>query len=185
MTDAQKTQYLIKYLAQRVASLMRSHPTQNREWGSAIYRTPNGFGFTPLTPTTTHTANVAWGSLPQSNGQTDWGSVVALVHSHPRLNLNPQNGQDNWTYYDPADPSYLLRPWGGDWLSYTSLQSNMGSSPNAATLAMFILGYTEVGGVGRLSLRQYNSSHNPGGGAQTPTATPEEAELAPPCNEFL
>jgi hypothetical protein len=186
LSDSQKIDYVVRYVVQEVADLIRVQSVQNREWGSVIYRRADGsFGFTPLTPTTTHQANVAWGSLPQVVGQIDWSSAVALIHSHPRLNIEPVSGQDNWDYYLQTDPSYLLRPWAGDWLSYTGLVSNMGASPNAANVALFLLGYTETNTLGRLALHGYSGSDNPGGGGQTPTVSPEISGLQPPCNENI
>lgn len=116
LSDADKEKYLIRYLSQKIADLIRNNPVQNREWGSAIWQDANGnFHFTSFIPTMTPQAQINWNDLPQINGQPDWSRVRGFIHSHPQLNLplDPITGGEE-NYYDTTDPSYLLRPWDGD-----------------------------------------------------------------------
>ena len=185
LTDEQKEAYLIQYLAQRIAALIRAQPQQNREWGSAIYRDYGGnYRFTPLAPATDHRANVDYSGMPQVNGHPDYALIVRLLHSHPRLNLPLDGNGQETDYYAANDPTRLLRPWSGDWAAFTGLQTSMGSTPNAANLLMFILGYTQnAAGAGQLTLHSYTAADQPAGGGDSQTSTPSIPELEPPCNE--
>lgn len=185
LTDEQKEAYLIQYLAQRIAALIRAQPQQNREWGSAINRDYGGnYRFTPLTPAIDHRANIDYSGMPQVNGYPDYALIVGLLHSHPRINLDSNGSGLEVDYWDASDPTRLLRPWSGDWSAYSGLQTSMGSTPNAANLMMFILGYTQnAGGGGQLTLHSYSASDRPAGGGDSPTSNPTIPELEPPCNE--
>ena len=183
MTDAQKTNYLMRFLAQEIAYAMSQRPVQSMEYGSAIWRDDNGdYHFTSLIDTPDHRARINWSELPlHVNGHPDYGRVVGFVHSHPYENFNPTTGGVT-TYYDPGDPTRLLRPHTGDWSAYDGLVTSMGGSTNVAGLMMYIYGYSESGAVGvpgSMSLHEYGPDDH----GNTADVGPELDGLLPPCNE--
>jgi hypothetical protein len=129
MTDEEKLEALIKFALAVWRNEVSQNPTQNREWGAALFIDNNGeLGITSLAPSTDQTTQIDWNDLPRLlTGEPDFSRVVTIVHTHPRYNIGASG--PNTDYYDPSDPARLLRPslphidWagvtrGGDWATF-------------------------------------------------------------------
>lgn len=171
MTDAQKLQTLLHFALAIWRLELKQVNVQSSEYGSFMYISSSGqIKWTDLRGTGSQAANIGWQDLPKlANGLPDYGSVIAVVHSHPRFNLGPAGPSTD--YFDPSDPLRLTRPslpylsysgipMDGDWAifdyvnSQAGQQQAYGGAGPRADLSIVIVGFDGSD----YSINQYGAS---------------------------
>lgn len=210
MSDEAKLQTLLIFaMAVWRSEVIQNFP-QNKEWGSAIYINAQGeLKWTTPATSPNQTANIDYSQLPLRNGVNDYGSIIAIIHSHPRYNAGPSG--PNHDYYDAADPNRLLRPslpytdyrgiqQAGDWATYQAVvaqaeyqREHFGGTGPRVDLSLVIVGAYEGSSGGDLAINQYWPSdtdygslgYPPGGASDgNPGARhPISINPLPPCSE--
>lgn len=145
MTEAQALDAKIDTEADKIRAEILSQANQNMEYGSIIYVDADGqIRHTPLLPSVGDSANLFYDALPDRNGQNDYSTVLAVVHSHPQYIIPNPTPDDALT--DSRDPDKLLTPSirtdSDDWSNFDgfiNLISAQGG--DAAHFSTYILGH--------------------------------------------
>lgn len=170
MTDQQKLQVLLRFAAAVLREKLLAQTPPDKERASALYIDRNGaIKSTPPVLRSDQQAQTDWTGVPKlPNGEYDYSTIIALVHTHPqyiRIENNPPID-----YYSPSDPFRLNRPspWQsaqvpGDWALFNAVTSeanlqasNYGTSGARPDLSMIIIGFDGT----KMAMNQYFSSDN-------------------------